>query len=152
MNYPRIVYVALICFDKLDELNGLREFGCSMSFSVPGGPSERAASVFAAKCEPWLQETLAGFGQGIRRPDADRIIIWCNYVPAGVVSSRQHAFTVEQITQACHANPRTACAVVLFPNRAGDLRSSPTKPLGYQVCFCIPHRMNLLARKGRWRV
>ena len=129
---------------NFDTLTHTLQTNHCVSFWVSGAPSERAASVFAAKCEPWLQETLAGFGQGIRRPDADRIIVWCNYVPAGVVSSRQHAFTVEQITQACHANPRTACAVVLFPNRAGDLRSSPTKPPGYQVSMFLFSSLNVL--------
>lgn len=88
-------------------------------------------SAFAAKAEPWVQSTLTGFAGGVRRVDNERLLGWCNYVPAGVVSAKQHTFTVEQITQLCHAHPRTACAIVFTPNRAGDLRGgSPSKKLG----------------------
>ena len=94
------------------------------------GLEQDVPSAFAAKAEPWLQNTLAGYGHGVRRADHERVVAWCNYVPAGVVSAKQHIFTVEQITQICHAHPRTACAVILLPNRAGDLRgASPSKLL-----------------------
>lgn len=85
---------------------------------------------FAAKSEPWIQATFAGFGQGIRRSECERLVLWINYVPAGVVSAKQHTFTIEQVTQLCHSLPRNSCAVVLLPNRAGDLRGgSPQKQL-----------------------
>ena len=92
-------------------------------------------SVFSAQCEPWLQQTLTGFGSGIRRPDSERVVGWVNYVPAGVVSAKQLTFTAEQVTQLCHSFPRTGGAVIFLPNRAGDLRTgSPVKQLGI---FCI---------------
>ena len=82
------------------------------------------ATTFAAKNEPWLQATLTGFGQGVRRPENERLILWINYVAAGVVSGKKLVFTIEQVTQLLHSFPRTAVAVVLFPNRASDLRAS----------------------------
>jgi len=86
---------------------------------------------------------LAGFGDGIRRADAERVLLWVNYVPAGVVSAKQQTFTMQEVTQLCHQFPRTCAAVILMPNRAGDLRGgSPTKPfLGLSgfpfLCFNV---------------
>lgn len=94
-------------------------------------------SAFAAHCEPWLQQTLTGFGSGIRRPDSERVVAWVNYVPAGIVSAKQLTFTVEQVTLLCHSFPRTGGAVIFFPNRAGDLRGgSATKQLGLFEVRC----------------
>lgn len=81
------------------------------------------ASTFAAKNEPWLQATLTGFGQGVRRPENERLVLWINYTAAGVVSGKKLVFTIEEVTQLLHSFPRTAVAVVMFPNRAADLRS-----------------------------
>ncbi len=90
---------------------------------------EQETPEFPAQCEPWMQQTLAGFGQGIRRPDAERLLLWVNYVPAGVVSAKQQTFTLQEVTQLCHQFPKTCAAIILMPNRAGDLRGgSPTKP------------------------
>ena len=105
--------------------NFLKEKDCPA-----GVEKDRDPSVFAAKAEPWIHDTMAGFGQGIRRLDQERHIVWVNFVAAGVVSSRQHTFAVEQITQMCHSHSKNCVAVVLFPNRAGDLRSSPVKQPG----------------------
>ena len=81
----------------------------------------------AAKSEPWIQSTMTGFGQGIRRSESERFVVWVNYVSAGVVSAKQLSFSLEHLTQLCHANPRSCIGVILLPNRAGDLRSSPKK-------------------------
>lgn len=88
-----------------------------------GVEADGEASTFAAKNEPWLQATLTGFGQGVRRPENERLVLWVNYVSAGVVSGKKLVFSIEQVTQLLHSFPRTAVAVVLFPNRAADLRS-----------------------------
>lgn len=101
------------------------------------GVESDGPTIFAAKYEPWLQETLSGFGNGIRRPDSERIILWCNYVTQGVMSARLNTFCLEQLTQLCHANPRTCTGIVLLPNRAGDLRSSPTKQLGIMFAAIV---------------
>jgi len=93
--------------------------------STIGVEADAEASTFAAKNEPWLQEILTSFGSGIRRPDSERIMLWVNYVAAGVVPGKKILFTVEQVQQFLHAFPRTSVAFVLLPNRAQDLRSSP---------------------------
>lgn len=105
----------------------------------------------AAKSEPWIQSTMAGFGSGIRRPDSERVVVWVNFVAAGVVSAKQLAFSMEMVTQFCHSYSKNGVAVVLLPNRAGDLRSSPAKPawlaIGVILCcwivqlwvFCCSH-------------
>ncbi|CAL1152588.1 unnamed protein product [Cladocopium goreaui] len=69
-----------------------------------------------------IQEILTSFGSGIRRPDSERIMLWVNYVAAGVVPGKKILFTVEQVQQFLHAFPRTSVAFVLLPNRAQDLR------------------------------
>ena len=109
-------------------------------FQLFGGVEQEVPSAFAAQSEPWLQATLTGFGQGIRRQDNERVILWVNYVPAGVVSAKQHAFTVEQITQLCHQYPKTCAAVIFMPNRAGDLRGgSPMKHLGFLISSFVAY-------------
>ena len=87
------------------------------------------ATSFSAKNEPWLQHVQTSFGSGIRRTENERLILWVNLVAAGVVSARKLQFMLEQVTHHCHHNGRTCVAVVILPNRAGDLRSSPTKHL-----------------------
>eukprot|EP00435_Cladocopium_sp_Y103_P022359 s514_g5.t1 len=56
------------------------------------------------------------------RPENERLIVWVNYVTAGVVSGKKLVFTIEQVTQLLHSFPRTGVAVILLPNRASDLR------------------------------
>ncbi|CAK9011628.1 unnamed protein product [Durusdinium trenchii] len=87
-----------------------------------------SSGALSAKLEPWLQSTLGGLNQGIRRSDNESIIGYVNYVAAGVVSSFKQHFALQQVTGLCHSNPRTFLAVLVLPNRAGDLRST-AKPL-----------------------
>ena len=87
-----------------------------------------SSGALSAKLEPWLQSTLGGLNQGIRRSDNESIIGYVNYVAAGVVSLFKQHFALQQVTGLCHSNPRTFLAVLVLPNRAGDLRST-AKPL-----------------------
>lgn len=61
----------------------------------------------------------------MRRHETERVVIWVNYVTAGVTSGKKLVFTIEQVTQLLHSFPRNSVAVVMLPNRASDLRSSP---------------------------
>jgi hypothetical protein len=47
-------------------------------------------------------------------------------VTAGVLSAGKTEFAVNTITSMAHSNPRQFVAVVVLPNRSGDLRL-PTK-------------------------
>lgn len=109
-----------------------------------GVEDDRDSSTFPAKSQPWLQSVMNGFGQGIRRPDSERIILWCNYCAAGVVTSQKHKFTIDQITQMCHANPASCAVVVLLPNRAADLRVSPVKCLTFCIQVVLQHVCQIL--------
>ena len=81
------------------------------------------------KKRPSAQSMLQGYGNGLRRSETERIFAWCNYVTAGVISAGKTEFTVNTITQLAHAHPRNFVAVVLLPNRSGDLRMPATKQL-----------------------
>ena len=70
-----------------------------------------------------MQETLQGYGAGMRRTESERLIGWCNYVTAGVISAGRMEFTVNMLTQLAHSYPKTFVGVVLLPNRSGDLRT-----------------------------
>lgn len=109
-----------------------RSHSLSLSLALSLGLEVEEASTYAARNEPWLQTCLQTFGSGIRRAEQERIILWINYTSAGVVPGKKLVFTIEQATQILHSFPRTAAAVVLLPNRAADLRSSP-KWLGNMV-------------------
>lgn len=93
------------------------------------GDKEKTISTINAKVNPWMQQTLQGYGNGLRRSESERIFAWCNYVTAGVISAGKTEFTVNTITQLAHAHPRNFVAVVLLPNRSGDLRMPATKHL-----------------------
>lgn len=93
------------------------------------GDKEKTISTINAKVNPWMQQTLQGYGNGLRRSESERIFAWCNYVTAGVISAVKTEFTVNTITQLAHAHPRNFVAVVLLPNRSGDLRMPSTKHL-----------------------
>ena len=95
---------------------------------VPDGEKESNFGAIAAKVGPWIQQTFQGFGSGLRRNDCERLIGWCNYVTAGVLSAPKIEYSLNSITQLAHANPKTFIGVVLLPNRSGDLRT-PTKCL-----------------------
>ena len=103
--------------------------------SLQDGDKETRIGAISAKVTPWLQRTMQGFGSGLRRVESERMVGWCNYVTAGVLSAGRLEFTVNTITQLCHANPRTFLAVVLLPNRSGDLRT-PTKHLVADFSTC----------------
>lgn len=120
-------YFRFFCTCWLVVPGKLHENTFFLLYSIPTGADLEGgdATTFAAKNEPWLQSTLSGFGSGVRRPENERIIVWVNYVASGVVSGKKLIFSVEQVTQLLHSFPRTAVAVVLLPNRASDLRSSP---------------------------
>ncbi|CAK9117195.1 unnamed protein product [Durusdinium trenchii] len=64
-----------------------------------------------------MQNTLAGFNQGIRRMDRECIVAWCCYPAAGVISSSKQHFLLQQVTSLCHSNPKSLVAVVVMPNR-----------------------------------
>ena len=110
--------------------------------SCAGVELDGDANTYPAKNEPWLQQSLTSFGQGVRRSDQERLFLWINYVCTGVVSGKKLVFTLDQVTQFLHSFPRNAVAVVLLPNRASDLRSSPkllrSKSMCsiFSCCFC----------------
>ncbi|CAK9005798.1 Uncharacterized protein SCF082_LOCUS8747 [Durusdinium trenchii] len=89
-------------------------------FYVPGTVLDTSDTIWKE-----IQAKGSGFGGGIRRADSERIIGWLNYAAAGVVSATKLLFTVEQVTAMAHSHPKTFAAIVLYPNRAGDLRTSP---------------------------
>eukprot|EP00435_Cladocopium_sp_Y103_P022429 s1200_g5.t1 len=91
---------------------------------APGADSdkEKVISTIAAKVNPWLTQVLMGYAGGLRRPESERIFGWCNYVTAGVLTAGKIEFTVNTITGMAHAYPRQFVAVVMLPNRSGDLR------------------------------
>lgn len=101
---------------------------------VSDGEKESNFGAVVAKVGPWIEQTSQGFGAGLRRNDSERLIGWCNYVTAGVLSAPKIEFTANSITQMAHANPKTFIAVVMLPNRSGDLRT-PTKCLVIVSCF-----------------
>lgn len=100
------------------------------------GENQKTISTISAKVTPWMEKTLQGFANGLRRPESERIFAWCNYVTAGVLSAGKTEFTVNTITQLAHSNPRNFIAVVLLPNRSGDLRAPTTKHL-FQIIVSL---------------
>ena len=117
----------------------------SLKMPYAGVEVEGDANTYPAKNEPWLQQTLTSFGQGVRRTDQERLFLWINYVCTGVVSGKKLVFTLDQVTQFLHSFPRNAVAVVLLPNRASDLRASPKilrSKFPYSIfscrfCWCV---------------
>lgn len=65
------------------------------------------------------------------------MIAWVNYACCGVVPAKKIQFTVEQVTQVLHSFPKNAAAIILLPNRAGDLRGSPKLLDGRTLHNCV---------------
>lgn len=80
-----------------------------------------------ARLQPWLLETLPGLNSGVRRMDNECILAFCNLASQGVLPTDKLHYALQQITVLSHSHSKTFMAVVIMPNRAGDLRSSPAK-------------------------
>jgi len=58
-------------------------------------------------------------------------VAYVNFTTQGVLSTAKMQFALHQITTLAHGNTKSFMAVVVLPNRAGDLRSGVkpgTKP------------------------
>lgn len=89
-------------------------------------------STLSAKLMPWLEATLQGLNGGLRRPENELVIGFCNYPAMGVISSSRQHFCLSQITSLAHTFPKSFVAVIVLPNRAADLRAG-SKPLGLML-------------------
>ena len=103
-------------------------FNGSLAFTLNAvdlGPEEDSdnSGVLAAKMHPWVDASLAGMNNGMRRPDSELVIAFVNYPSAGVVSSSRQHFLLHQITHLAHMYPRGFVGVLVLPNRAADLRN-----------------------------
>ena len=63
---------------------------------------------------------------GVRRRDAEQIVVYINMPSCGVMSSAKMHFSVGEATRLLHQHPKSAVAVVLLPNRAADVRMTKT--------------------------
>lgn len=101
-------------------------------FSVPYlGPdaSTDTSGIMEAKMQPWLRECLQGLNGGVRRQENEAILGWFNLTTQGVLSVDRLHFCLQQLTTLAAAYPKTFMAVVLLPNRAGDIRGTQCKSL-----------------------
>ena len=78
--------------------------------------------VMEARLQPWMADCLSGFNNGIRRADNEGMVCICNLTTQGVVSADKLHFALQQLTTLSHAFPKTFIAVVVMPNRAGDVK------------------------------
>jgi hypothetical protein len=85
------------------------------------------SGVMEARLQPWLGESLQGLNGGVRRIENECIVGFCNLTTQGVLPVDKLHFALQQITTLAHSHPKTFIALVILPNRAGDLRSSPCK-------------------------
>ena len=72
---------------------------------------------------------MGGLSGGLRRSANECILGLFAMATQGILSVDKMHFTLQQLTALCSTYPKTSVAVVVLPNRAGDLRSSPTKPI-----------------------
>ena len=98
------------------------------------------SGVMEARLQPWLGESLQGLNGGVRRMENECIVGFCNLTTQGVLAVDKLHFALQQITTLAHAHPKTFIALVILPNRAGDLRSSPCKSGTYLSNHFIPER------------
>lgn len=91
-----------------------------------GGPDATTDStgVMEAQLNPWLESTLAGFNSGMRRVDNESVICVRNFTTQGVLAADKLHFALQQLTTLSHAMPKNFVAIVVMPNRAGDIRTT----------------------------
>eukprot|EP00435_Cladocopium_sp_Y103_P010494 s3355_g2.t1 len=94
--------------------------------------STDTTGIMEARLQPWLSEVLTGFNNGCRRPESEMIIAFCNLTTQGVLSVERLHFLLQQVTALAHAFPKNFVAVIVMPNRAGDLKANANgcKPFG----------------------
>ena len=85
------------------------------------------SGILEARLQPWIAEALAGLGGGMRRSSQESIVGFFNMTTQGIMTADKIHFTLQQVTALCSTFPKSFVAVVILPNQAGDLRSSPTK-------------------------
>ena len=86
------------------------------------------SGIMEARLQPWLGECLKGLNGGVRRSENECILGLFNLTTQGVLSADKMHFALQQLTALSHSHPRSFLAVVVMPNRAGDIsKSSPTK-------------------------
>lgn len=81
------------------------------------------SSTLSARLLPWMESTLAGLNQGMRRADNELVVALCNYPSSGVISASKHHFVLSQVTSLANTFPRAFVGVIVMPNRASDLRT-----------------------------
>lgn len=86
-----------------------------------------SSGLLEARLQPWLWETLAGLSGGVRRESCEQAIGIFNMPTQGVTSSGKLHFMLQQITSLCHLLPKSFIAVIVLPNRAGDIRTPAVK-------------------------
>ena len=107
--------------------------GLDWNFPIQGEPDLTGNII--SKLDPWLDATLSGMNNGLRRRDSEQVVIYVNMPCAGVVSSAKNMFCISEVTRLLHQHPRTGIAVIVLPNRAGDLRSTKILGLKYLRSF-----------------
>ena len=77
----------------------------------------------STRMSPWVDATLAGFNNGLRRKDNEAVVVIAKMTTQGVCSSAKTLFTVNETTRLLHSAPKNSVAIIVLPNRAADLRS-----------------------------
>lgn len=127
---PKIILRVQFEMQKKLDPQTFRSPKCSKDFAFSSGAEQDTdtSGVLNAKMLPWLENSLAVMNGGIRRPDQELVVAFCNLPSAGVVSANKQHFVLTQITALAHSFPRSFVGVIVMPNRGSDLRHS--KPPG----------------------
>ena len=123
----------------------IRQFPWTFVLTSTSGMDDTTdnTGIMEARLQPWLSDVLAGFNNGCRRPESEMVIALCNLTTQGVLSVERLHFLLQQITALSHAYPKNFVAVVVMPNRAGDLKANGCKPLSYFTKYFLSHDFKL---------
>lgn len=86
-------------------------------------------SLCPATLFPWMDDALAALGDGMRRPETERVVYWvCLPVLGQIgVTSSKFQWVADFLTNALAQMPTTAIAVVLLGNRNAKNTETPIK-------------------------
>ena len=86
-------------------------------------------SLCPATLFPWMNDALTALGNGMKRPETERVVYWvCLPVLGQIgVTSSKFQWVADFLTNALAQMPTTAIAVVLLGNRNSKTTETPSK-------------------------
>jgi hypothetical protein len=97
----------------------------SSTLRLFSGRSTDAESTILPGLTSWVSESLGEIPQ-CRSFEDHGIVLWCNLPTAGIIGASKYDFLVTSLTNILALHKRNAIAILVHPNRAGQMQPNRT--------------------------